>query len=77
VAEYFFFDEFGYLNINDRKIFEQYGEFTETMRGIYDNLKTIYTRLSNRVLTEEDLLEIDFPRVPKDIELNGLDKYLD
>jgi hypothetical protein len=38
VAEYFFFDEFGFLSINDRKILECYSEFTETMRIIFENL---------------------------------------
>lgn len=37
----------------------------------------IYIKLSNKALTEEDLKEIDFPRVPKDVELFGLDHYLD
>jgi hypothetical protein len=65
------------LAINDKKIFECYGEFTETMRTIYDNLRVIYTKLSNRILSEDDLNEIDFPRVPKELEIKGLEKYLD
>ena len=33
--------------------------------------------MCNKVLIEEDLKEIDFPRVPKELELKGLDHYLD
>ena len=39
VAEYFFFDEFGYVQISDKKIDECYKEFTETIRIIYNNTK--------------------------------------
>jgi len=31
VAEYFFFDEYGFLSINERKIRDCYHEFTNTM----------------------------------------------
>jgi hypothetical protein len=55
VAEYFFFDEFGFLNISDRRIFECYGEFTSVLAEVYNNLKNIYEKLSNKVITEEDL----------------------
>ena len=43
----------------------------------YENLKAIYIRLSNKSLVEEDLSEIDFPRVPPELELKGLDFFLD
>ena len=65
------------MTINDAKIFQCYGEFTETLRKVYDTVKQIYIRISNKVLIEEDLKEIDFPRVPKDVELKGLHFYLD
>jgi hypothetical protein len=44
---------------------------------VYNNLKNIYEKLSLKLITEEDLLSIDFPRVPKDIEQRGLEYYLD
>jgi len=37
----------------------------------------LYSKISTRLITEEDLKEIDFPRVPKDVDLKGLDHYLD
>lgn len=77
ITEYFFFDEFGFLTISDNRIFECYGEFTETLRMVYNNIKLIYTRLSNKTIFEEDLQHIDFPRIPPDIKLKGLDFYLD
>lgn len=65
VAEYFFFDEFGFLNINDRKITECYTQFIETLKFVFENLKNIYVKFSNKVITDEDLAKIDFPRIPK------------
>jgi hypothetical protein len=77
VAEYFFFDEFGFLSINDRKILECYSEFTETMRIIFENLKFYYSKLSKKVISEDDLDDISFPRVPGDLEFKGLEHYME
>lgn len=77
VAEYFFFDEFGFLSINEKKILECYSEFTETMRLIYNNMRAYYNKFSQRVVNEEDLNIMDFPRVIKELELNGLEYYLE
>ena len=77
ITEYFFYDQSGVLTINDSKIFECYGQYTETLRMIYDNIKIIYTKLASKTLDEEDLSEIDFPRIPNDIKLKGLDYFLD
>jgi hypothetical protein len=77
VAEYFFFDEFGFLNISEKKIYECYMEFTEALKLIYSNIKSYYNKFAQRVITESDLLLIDFPRVIKEVELKGLEFYLD
>ena len=42
IAEYFFFDEFGFLTISDKKIYECYGEYTNTLAEVYRNLREIY-----------------------------------
>jgi hypothetical protein len=42
IAEYFFFDEFGFLNISDRRIYEIYTDFTSMLANVYSNLKNIY-----------------------------------
>jgi len=44
MAEYFFFDEFGFLSINEKRIQECYQEFTQSMSLIYHNVKTIYNK---------------------------------
>jgi phage anti-repressor protein len=36
IAEYFFFDEFGFLTITDKKILECYSDYT----GVIDNVYT-------------------------------------
>jgi hypothetical protein len=77
VAEYFFFDEFGFINITDRKILECYSEYTGTLHECYKNIKHHYIKIINKVIDESDLEHIDFPRVPKDIEQKGLEFYLD
>jgi hypothetical protein len=55
VAEYFFFDEFGFLSINEKKIIECYQEFTEALRLIYTNIKTYYNKFTQSVIYESDL----------------------
>ena len=77
VTEYFFFDEYGFLIMNDKKIVECYSEFTETLRVIYDNLKSYYAKFSQKAITEDDLPIIDFPRMPKGLELHGLENLID
>ncbi len=46
IGEYFFFDEFGYLNMNELRIQQCYTEFTQTMTFIYDNMKTHYVKFT-------------------------------
>ena len=55
VAEYMFFDEFGFLNINEAKVYGNYTEFTQTLIHVYDNLKALFSKLSQKVVGEEDL----------------------
>ena len=79
VAEYFFFDEFGFLSINERKILECYSEFTESMRIIYNNMRLHYNKFSSRILSDDDLSGeggLDFPRVAREVEFMGLEHYL-
>ena len=65
------------MNSSEKKIQESYSDFTETMLHVYNNIKEIYLKLVQKVITEEDKDEIDFPRVPNDLEIKGLDHYLD
>ena len=46
VAEYFFFDEFGFLSISEKKICECYLEFTEALKLIYSNIKSYYNKFA-------------------------------
>lgn len=64
VAEYFFFDEFGYVQISEKKVDDCYKEFTETIKVIYNNTKQLYQKFSQKAIKQEDLEIIDFPRVP-------------
>eukprot|EP00347_Sterkiella_histriomuscorum_P005091 403357933 len=77
IAEFFFFDEFGFLAMTDKKIEECYGEYTETLSTIYENLKKNYINFSNSVLDDDDLSQIDFPRFPKDLEFKGLESFME
>jgi len=76
VSEYFFFDEAGFLVLNDAKVYQVYGEYTETMREIYDRLRKTYVKLFMKSIHEEDLDTISFPMRPEDFSLNGLEHYL-
>eukprot|EP00347_Sterkiella_histriomuscorum_P011541 403372061 len=77
LADYFFQDEYGILVINDRKISERYFEYASTLKQIYHNLKATYLNFSQKAIYQDDLIYIDFPRVPKDLEILGLDQFLD
>jgi len=76
ISEFFFFDDFGFLNFTDKKVMECYAEFTETMRETYDKMVTIYTQLVTKNIREEDLAGCDFAFVPNAFELKGLEHYL-
>jgi hypothetical protein len=55
VAEYFFFDEFGFLSINEKKIKDCYQEFTETLKTVYANIRSTYNLFADYSLTDEDM----------------------
>jgi hypothetical protein len=40
-------------------------------------MRAYYNKFSQRVVNEEDLTIMDFPRVIKELELNGLEYYLE
>jgi hypothetical protein len=46
IAEYFFFDEYGFLSINEKKIKDCYYEFTRAMGLVYEKMRTIYNELA-------------------------------
>ena len=79
VAEYFFFDEFGFLSISEKKIRDCYQEFTQTMEVVYKNMQRIYNRYTDMSLTQEDIKRgIDFPtEITKEVEKRGLEYYFD
>lgn len=79
ITEYFFFDHTGFLNINDRIIFECYEELTEIMKQVYTSLRNIIMELTSH-LTEEEMGEIDLSKIAEIAEkadLRGLEYYLD
>lgn len=41
--------------MSEKKIEECYGEYTETLTTIYENLKRNYINISNRVIDDDDL----------------------
>jgi hypothetical protein len=57
VAEYLFFDNYGFLNINEKQIRSQYDKYTKTMMMVYDNIKVLYNKFAKEALTEKDLLK--------------------
>ena len=77
MAEYFFFDEFGFLSINDKKVLDCYGEFTSVLIQVYNNIRNVYSKLCEKVMTDEELKDIDIPIEPRNIESKGLEYYLD
>ena len=44
---------------------------------VYENLKNIFLKFSTKIVTEEDLENLEFKRIPKDLEFKGLDYFLD
>jgi hypothetical protein len=54
VAEFFFFDEYGFLSISERKIRDCHQEFTQALSQIHGNLKRLYNRLASEALTVDD-----------------------
>jgi hypothetical protein len=63
ITEYFFFDEFGFLNIDEAKIYECYGDFTETMDHVYENLKKIYFKFLHKIEMDNESGDLNFPKV--------------
>jgi hypothetical protein len=79
VAEYFFFDEYGFLSINEKKIRDCYNEFTSVMNSIYENVKKTYNLIADRALTNEDFMrQADYPfEIESKIAMKGLEYYFD
>lgn len=77
VAEYFFYDEYGFVNVSDRRILECYSELTSTLSEAYTRLKDLYVKFASKVLLEEEIINGEFPRIPKEMEQKGLEYYLD
>ena len=78
VAEYFFFDEFGFLSISEKRIKDCYQEFTQSMTLIHNNLRTIYNRYAAVALSMDDLNRgADCPiDIHSDIETKGLEYFI-
>lgn len=55
LAEYFFFDEYGFISINEAKIKHCYSEYTGTMTYIFENMKGLYNKLASAAFNPEDL----------------------
>ena len=69
LAEYFFQDEYGIMVVNDRRISERYLDYTNTLKQVYHNVKAIFTNFSQKAIFQDDLIYIDFPRIPKELEI--------
>lgn len=62
IAEYFFFDEYGFLSINEKRIRDCYEELTGTMSSIYLNMRGVYNTYAEKALNQDDIKRgIDFP----------------
>lgn len=78
IAEYFFFDEYGFLSINERKIRDCYHEFTQAMGLVYGNIRSIYNELASVALNQDDIRKAtnDLKMcVTADIEMKGLEYF--
>lgn len=77
VAEYFFFDDFGFLSINEKKIRDCYQEFTEVLRSVYEKVRSNYNLLADCSITEEDLNRgAEFSEsIETVINMKGLENY--
>lgn len=67
--------------MNEKKIEECYGEFTETLSQVYENLKKTYSLLALKVADSRDYSGrhddyLDFPLSPKDLEFKGLESFM-
>jgi hypothetical protein len=76
VAEYFFCDQQGFLTMNDKKVYDCYFEFTETMITTFNDMKKQYEKLISASVRESDLAHINFPVTIALIETRGLDYFL-
>jgi hypothetical protein len=63
--------------MNELKIQQVYTEFTDTMKLIYDNVKNHYVTLGEKILMEDDLGNMDFPRIPVELDIQGLSYFLE
>lgn len=79
IAEYFFFDEYGFLSINEKKIRDCYEELTGTMSSIYLNMRGVYNTYAEKALNQDDIKRgIDFPQqMMQLIEMKGLEYFFD
>ena len=77
VAEYFFFDEYGFLSINEKKIKDCYQEFTEVLNLIHSNVKVIYNQFAQHCLSTEDISRgVEFPEtIDSTIFMKGLEHF--
>ena len=77
VAEYFFFDEYGFLSINEKKIRDCYQDFTEVLNLIHSNVMTNYNLFASKCLTAEDISRgVEFPEaLDSTILMKGLEFY--
>lgn len=79
IAEYFFFDEYGFLSINEKKIKDCYTEFTQAMNMVYANMRKIYNELAGVALTADDIRKSgnDFKKeILAEIESKGLEYFI-
>lgn len=77
IAEYFFFDDYGFLSINEKKIRDCYQEFTDVLNSIHSKVKANYNRLAEKCLTAEDISRgVEFPEFfDISIIMKGLEYY--
>ena len=80
IAEYFFFDDYGFLSISEKKIKDIYREYTQTMSDIYAKIKKDYNTFAKKVLSRDDIqnrsLDIPF-EICTELEMKGLEFFLD
>lgn len=75
ITEFFFFDEFGFLSISEKKVSECYNALIMTMKLIYDNIKTQYKEFL-KDLHLDDESELEFPTMIHELDFKPLNNFL-
>ena len=71
-CEYLFYNDFGELAINEEAVKALSMDFTNIMKGVYEDLQAKYEQAINGILQDSDLEGIDFPLVTNKVQTMSL-----